>query len=166
MRETVRDRERLQHIIEAIDRVLDFTKDKSKEVLEDDKIAFYGIVKNIEIIGEAAYHITKAFCSAHSETPWKDVVRMRNILVHDYYRISTNEIWRVVENDLIPLREQVARYLSDTDWDEWQSNEQAIAESAVHKNLIQTARRMKSDGMDVRQISRYTGLSIDEIEQI
>lgn len=51
MRENVRDRNRLEHIVEAIDRILDFANGKTKEQLEIDKLKYYGIVKNIEIIG-------------------------------------------------------------------------------------------------------------------
>ena len=127
---------------------------------------FYATVKNIEIIGEAAYHLTRAFCKEHSDTPWKDVMRMRNILVHDYYKIRLNEVWKVIQEDLQPLSEQVARYLTDTDWDEWEKNEVVIVETAVHKNIVQTARRMKKDGMPTKQISRYTGLTAEEIEAL
>ena len=56
------------------------------------------------------------------------------------------------------------RYLSETDWAEWEKNEQAKAESAVHKSLMQTAHRMKKDGMTTQQISRYTDLTAEEIE--
>ena len=62
MRENVRDRNRLVHIVEAIDRILDFANGKTKEQLEIDKLKYYGIVKNIEIIGEASYKLTRAFC--------------------------------------------------------------------------------------------------------
>ena len=55
-------------------------------------------------------------------------------------------------------------YLAETDWEEWESNEQAKAESAVHKSLMQTALRMKKDGLPIKQISRYTGLTAEEIE--
>ena len=53
MREVVRDKERLNHILESINRILTFAKGKSKEDLEADSLNFFGIVKNIEIIGEA-----------------------------------------------------------------------------------------------------------------
>lgn len=127
---------------------------------------FYATVKNIEIIGEAAYHLTKAFCKEHPQTTWNDVMRMRNILVHDYYKIRLNEVWKVIQEDLQPLRNQVVRYLAETDWNEWERNEVVIVESAVHKNIIQTARRMKKDGMPTNQISRYTGLTTEEIESL
>ena len=55
-------------------------------------LVFYGIVKNIEIIGEAAYNLTNAFRNSHKETPWKSVMSMRNILVHDYYKIKESQI--------------------------------------------------------------------------
>ena len=89
---------------------------------------------------------------------------MRNILVHDYYKIKESQIRYVIEDDLALLLEQVKRYLSETDWAEWEKNEQAKAESAVHKSLMQTAHRMKKDGMTTQQISRYTGLTAEEIE--
>ena len=93
-------------------------------------------------------------------------MKMRNCLAHDYYKLKLQTIWEVVQHDLPRLREQITRYLTETDWEEWEKNEVAIAETAVHKNIVQTARRMKKDGMDARQISRYTGLSMAEIEAL
>ncbi len=164
MRENVRDRDRLEHIVEAITNILDFADGKTKEELEADKLRYYGIVKNIEIIGEAAYKLTHAFCREHPETPWEFIMKMRHVLVHDYYQISSKEVWNVIKEDLKPLREQVTSYLADTNWDEWEKSEVVIKESAAHKTLIQTAQRMKNDGLPIKQISRYTGLTAEEIE--
>lgn len=127
---------------------------------------FYATVKNIEIIGEAAYKLTHAFCRLHPETPWDFIAKMRHVLVHDYYQISTKEVWKVIKDDLQPLREQVDRDLIDTDWDEWEKNEVVIVETATKKSLLQSASRMKKDGMDAKLISRYTGLSVEEIEAL
>lgn len=164
MREKVRDKERLQHIIEAIDCILNFAEGKTLEEISADKLKYYGIVKNIEIIGEASYNLTQAFSNQHPDTPWTFIKKMRHVLVHDYYQIKANEIWKVIKEDLHPLREQATRYLSETNWEEWEKNEQVIYESAVHKNLIQTAARMKSLGYETNEICKITGLSKDEIE--
>lgn len=164
MREQVRDRERLEHILEAIDCILDFALGKTIEEIQADKLKYYGIVKNIEIIGEAAYKLTDAFRLQYKETPWNGIAKMRHVLVHDYYQINAKEVWKVINEDLQPLRNQVNHYLSDIDWEKWESNEQTKSESAVHKSLVKTAQRMKKDGMTPRQISRYTGLTIDEVE--
>ena len=164
MRENVRDRYRMEHIVEAITNILDFADGKTKEELEADKLRYYDIVKNIDIIGEAAYKLTHAFCREHPETPWEFIMKMRHVLVHDYYQISSKEVWNVIKEDLKPLREQVTRYLADTNWDEWEKSEVVIKESAAYKTLIQTAQRMKNDGLPIKQISRYTGLTAEEIE--
>lgn len=166
MRESIKDRNRLEHILEAIDRILENTKGSTLDKISTNDMFYYGIVKNIEIVGEAANHLTKAFLDSHPETPWMAIMGMRHILVHDYYRIDENEIRYVIEDNLRPLREQIVKYLSETNWEEWEKNKQVIAETAVHKNLIQTARRMKNDGMSIESIMRYTGLNREEIEGI
>ena len=166
MRENVRDRDRLEHIVEAIDRILAFADGKTKEELEADDLRYYGIIKNIEIIGEATYMLTRAFCGQHPETPWEFIAKMRHVLVHDYYQIEPKEVWKVIHDDLHPLRKQVVGYLDYTDWDEWEKNEVVITETAAHKTLMQTARRMKKDGMTTQQITRYTGLTAEEIDAL
>lgn len=166
MRELVRDRDRLEHIVEAIDRILEFATNRTKEEVEADNLKYYGIVKNIEIIGEATYKLTHAFCRQHPETPWEFIAKMRHVLVHDYYQIDSEQVWNVIQRDLSPLRKQVEAYLINVDWEEWEKNEVVIMESAAHKSLIQTAQRMKRDGITAKQISRYTGLSTEEIEEI
>lgn len=164
MREPVRDRERLEHILEAIERILTYTEGKTKEALVADKILFYGLVKNIEIVGEAAYKLTKAFRKEHSDTPWDVITKTRHVLIHDYFQIDEDAVFYVIHDDLPPLREQVARYLAEVNWEEWEKNEVVITETATHKSLVQTASRMKKDGMSAKQISRYTGLAEEEIE--
>ena len=166
MREPLKDRIRLEHIVEAIDKVFKFVEGKTQDDLRETDMIFYAVVKNIEIVGEAAYHLTKAFCHTHPETDWKGIMGLRHVLVHDYYQINPQTVWDIVQQELPPLREQVTRYLAETDWEEWEKNTKVVSETAVHKNLVQTAKRMKTDGMDAKQISRYTGLTVEEIEEI
>ena len=119
-----------------------------------DKVLFGGIVYHTMIIGEAAYNLTKAFCKEHPDTPWAQIAKMRHNLAHGYYQVDPDIVWSVIRDDLKPLREQVARYLAETDWDEWEKNAVVVKESAVHKNMVQTARRMKQRGYDTDEISR------------
>ena len=108
----------------------------------------YAVVYNILAIGEAAYKLTNAFCKEHPETQWNDIMLMRNVLAHDYYKLKLQTVWEVVQHDLPNLREQVNHYLAETDWEEWEKNAIVVKESAVHKNMVQTARRMKQRGYD------------------
>jgi uncharacterized protein with HEPN domain len=120
MRGPIRDRERLEHIIAAIDRIIRYTSDKSYEDLVADDMMYYAVVKNIEIIGEAANMLTPQFQQTNSETPWKMVKGMRNYIVHEYFQIDDIVVWDVVKNNLPELRAQVSRYLAETNWDNWE----------------------------------------------
>ena len=166
MREPLKDRVRLEHIVEASNNVARYMDGKTFEDIQADDMMCYAIVYNILSIGEAAYHLTKAFRKEHPETDWEVIIKMRNVLAHDYYKLKIQTVWEVASHDLPLLQEQVARYISETDWDEWEKNEVAVVETAVHKNIIQTAERMKSRGYDVTEICKITGLTRDEIERL
>ena len=166
MRELVRDRERMEHIIDAIDRLLSAKERNILDDLKETDFLYYGVVKNIEIIGEAAYRLTKAFRDSHNESPWGDIIRMRHVLVHDYYRIKIKEVKKVINEDLEPLRSQIADYLMDTDWEEWEKSEMVVTEMAVNKQNINTARLMLLKGYDVKDIADITGLNIEDIESL
>lgn len=97
MREVSRDKKRLEHILSAIDRVLKYTKGKTYEDLVSNDMMYYAVVKNIEIMGEAANMLTAEFVEAHTKTPWKMVRGMRNYIVHEYFQIDDAVVWDVVE---------------------------------------------------------------------
>lgn len=166
MREQPKDRNRLQHILGAIDTILSRCKGMTFEDFIADKVFFYGIVYHTMIIGEAAYNLTKAFQMEHNESEWLKIAKMRHNLVHGYYQVDPEIVWSVIKDDLPPLREQVNRYLAETDWEEWEKSEVVIKETAVHKSLMESARRMKKRGYDIEEISKITGLDHDEIEAI
>jgi uncharacterized protein with HEPN domain len=116
MREPLKDRERLEHILSAIDRVLRYTKGITYEELVSNDMMYYAVVKNIEIMGEAANMLTNEFVSAHPETPWKQVRGMRNYIVHEYFQIDDVVVWDVVSNNLPTLRRQIESYIAEKNW--------------------------------------------------
>lgn len=113
MREPVRDKDRLEHIITSIDNALEFSDGITQETLGTDKMRYYAIVKNVENIGEASYMLSKDFKSSHPEVEWGPVEGMRHFLVHEYYQVSDGKLWNVLKNDLIPLRDQIQSYLAE-----------------------------------------------------
>ncbi|MBO7052729.1 MAG: DUF86 domain-containing protein [Prevotella sp.] len=113
MREPLRDKERLEHMLAAIDRVIRYTKDKTYQDLVSDDMMYYAVVKNIEIIGEAANLLSKEFVESHTSTPWKQVRGMRNYIVHEYFQIDDIVVWDVVSNDLPLLRSQLLEYIEE-----------------------------------------------------
>lgn len=112
MRELVRDKERLEHIDDAIKRILTGTAD-NLEGIREGSLEYFGIVKLIEIIGEAVYKLTPEFRDTHSETPWRQIERMRHVLVHGYYTVGYDFIKEVIESDIPELQKQISRYLRE-----------------------------------------------------
>ena len=113
MREPLRDKERLEHMLAAADRVIRYTSDKTYKDLAADDMMYYAVVKNIEIIGEAANLLSSGFIDSHPQTPWKQVRGMRNYIVHEYFQIDDVVVWGVVSTDIPVLRKQILEYLEE-----------------------------------------------------
>lgn len=86
---------------------------KTKDEIPKDGILYYAVVKNVEIIGEAAYMLSQEFKDSHPQTPWKIIIGMRHILVHGYFEVEPDEVWNVIDKDLKPLQAQLESYLKE-----------------------------------------------------
>ncbi|MCQ2175897.1 MAG: DUF86 domain-containing protein [Bacteroidales bacterium] len=107
MRERIKDKDRLQHILDAIDVLQSGAQRYSLEQIEKDSILYFGFVKQVEIIGEAVYMLTKEFRESHPDIEWDAIEGMRHVLVHGYYEISPDKVWNVIEKDLPILRPKI-----------------------------------------------------------
>ena len=113
MREPLRDKDRLTHMLAAAERVIRYTSNKTFDDLKADDMMYYAVVKNIEIIGEAANLLSSEFIVSHPTTPWKQVRGMRNYIVHEYFQIDDVVVWGVVSTDIPVLRKQLLDYLEE-----------------------------------------------------
>ena len=118
MREHSRDIERLRHIADNIANIEDFLRDKSLEQMKEDVMCYHAVVYNIMIIGEAANMLTKEFRESHPEVPWRQIIDMRNVLVHGYYNTSPLFVWETYTNDLPFLKEQMIKFIYELSKDE------------------------------------------------
>ena len=107
-----RDLERLQDVIEAIDRI--------QQQATGDRAAFDGnplvqvwVVHHLEIIGEACRGLSAELRGRHPAVPWAAIIGMRNILIHDYFGLNLDEVWAAVERDVPALRQQVLAILEE-----------------------------------------------------
>lgn len=168
MRERARDKGRLEDIIEYSTNVMMLIEGYTFESLVRDKRTYFSVMKNVEVVGEAAYMLTKAFKKAHPAIPWKFVQGMRHVLVHDYATIDDRELYNTAINDIPELKKQVELCLAETDWNEWVSladDFEDTADAALKTN-IENARKMKAKGFAVDDIAEITGLSTEEIESL
>lgn len=109
MREAIKDRGRIEHMLEMANLLKQESAKHDMDNLKTDTILFYGISKMVEIIGEAAYMITNDFKDTHTELPWRQMSGMRHILVHGYYTVRPEVLWDVIQNDIpamIPILEK------------------------------------------------------------
>lgn len=168
MRERARDKGRLEDIIEYSNHVTQFVEGVTFEELTANNLLYYAVMKNVEVVGEAAFMLTKAFKAAHPETPWKTIESMRHILVHDYANVIPRILWGTATNDIPELRKQVEGYLKETNWAEWESSEDLFndAQDAVYKSIVGMARNMRAKGMSLEEIADITGLSEWEIREL
>lgn len=113
MREQLKDKNRLGHILEQIEKIQEATKGFSYEQFCGDHLRFAAISYYTMIIGEAVYMLTKEFKENHPATPWRQIEGMRHHIVHGYYQVRKDMLWNVVEHDIEPLKEQIQEYLSE-----------------------------------------------------
>ena len=106
------DREWLLDILESVERIQKYAA-RGRKAFESDELIQTWMVHHIQIIGEAASKISNATRTAHPEVAWREIVAMRNILVHVYFGIDLNEVWMTVERDIPTLKHQIEAILQE-----------------------------------------------------
>lgn len=101
------DQVRIKHMIDAIEEALSFIEGKSIEDLDDDRMLTLSLVKEIEMLGEAAQKISSEFREQHPQIPWQLIVHTRNRLIHGYFDIDEEIIWKTLTQDLPGLLRQL-----------------------------------------------------------
>jgi uncharacterized protein with HEPN domain len=102
--------ERLLDILEAIARIERYVALGKARFLEDELIQVW-MVHHLERIGEAAARLGREFQEAHPQVPWREMVAMRNLLVHEYFSVDLEEVWETAVRDLPILKAQIQTLL-------------------------------------------------------
>ena len=97
------DRIRLQHMLDAAREAVASARARTRANLERERIWALGLVKCIEIIGEAAARVSVDTRNQYPQIPWAQIVGMRNRLVHVYFDLDLDQVWSAVTEDLPPL---------------------------------------------------------------
>ncbi len=101
----------LDDILSAIEKIGKFTVGLSVEQFAEDVKTFDAVVRNLEIIGEAAKKIPQAIRRKLPDIEWKKIAGLRDILIHQYFGIDVDVVWDVVQNKLPVLRKQIRELL-------------------------------------------------------
>ena len=113
MRERINDKGRLRNIISSFKIILDNKDRFNLEKIESDPIVFFGFVKQLEIIGEAVYMLSKEFRNQHKDVEWDVIEGMRHVLVHGYYQIRPTQLWNTIQQDIPVLKPQIESLLDE-----------------------------------------------------
>jgi len=107
----------LDHILTALLRIESYTQD-GRQAFMDSHMAQDAVIRNFEIIGEAAKRIPKDFRKAHAGIPWAEMAGFRDVLIHEYDRVDLEEVWLTVERDLPQLKQPIQELLAALDSDQ------------------------------------------------
>ena len=83
------------------------------EAFSEDEEKIFAVIYALEIVGEAANHLPKSITNRYPEVPWADMISMRNFVIHGYDLVDLGVVWKTIQEDLPPLRQQIARILAD-----------------------------------------------------
>ena len=104
---------RVRDILEAITSIQEYVKGMDLEAFVKDPKTIDAVEFRFTVIGEAARHVPEEVVKARPEIPWRDMRDMRNVVVHAYFGIKTDVLWKTIQNDLSPLAPMLAKLLEE-----------------------------------------------------
>lgn len=105
----------MAHILQAVQRIRDYLDGLSETQFIGDELRQDAVIRNLEIIGEAAGKVSSELRAAHSDVPWTDIAGMRHRLMHGYFAVDLAIVWATVKRDLPRLEEKVCTILTNSE---------------------------------------------------
>ena len=103
----------LHHILDAILQIEQYVAGLNQETFVGSAITRDAVIRQLEIIGEAAKRVSSNLRTKHTEVPWSTVAGMRNKLIHDYFGVDLEKVWVTTQKDLLPLKEQIRAIVTE-----------------------------------------------------
>lgn len=103
----------LEDILECIERIENYTENISESDFQKDIEKQDAVIRRIEIIGEAVKKITFETREKYSQIPWREMAGMRDVVIHEYFGVSTRLIWNVASLDIHKIKPEIEKIISD-----------------------------------------------------
>ncbi|MEK7071122.1 MAG: DUF86 domain-containing protein [Patescibacteria group bacterium] len=107
MRNVQDNRAYLLHIKDASEKIIDYVSKNSFQNFEVNEWDQDAVMRNLEIIGEAVNNLEDKFLEMYPDVPWRTIVNLRNVLIHDYVDVDMNVVWQIIAKDLPIFYRQV-----------------------------------------------------------
>ena len=91
------------HMLDMTRKAIELVRNKNRQNYNSDETLRFALAHLVQVIGEAARHVSKKFCDDHPQIPWKAIVGMRHKVVHDYMNVDEDVVWDTVVKELPPL---------------------------------------------------------------
>ena len=102
------DADRLSDMLEAASKIEERITGEFEAFVKDEMLQVW-VIHHLQILGEAARHVSPALVERNPEVPWPQIIALRNIVVHKYFGLNLQQVWMMAQRELPPLKEQIRR---------------------------------------------------------
>jgi len=100
---------RIEDILESLELISEYTRSMNYKNWKKDRKTIDAVIRNLEVIGEAATHIPDDIQDQYPDVPWYQMKGMRNLLIHEYFGVDLDVLWRTIQDDLPALKEKLLK---------------------------------------------------------
>lgn len=112
MKGRLADSQRILHIIEAIQEIENYIQGVDFSTFSKNSMIRFAAIKQLEIIGEAANHLTQEFRLKTSDISWREIISLRNVLIHEYFGVDEVLVWQIITVDIPILKEKLSTVIN------------------------------------------------------
>lgn len=103
----------LEDILECISNIEGYTQGMEQDAFKSDRRTIDAVVRNLEIVGEAANNLPISYREYHNGIEWPQIIGLRHRIIHEYFDVDVDIIWFIVQNELALLKRKVEKLLHD-----------------------------------------------------